>query len=338
MEAPPAASSPPPGAPRISFIIPVRDDARRLEACLASIDRARRPGHTVEIVVADNGSTDASPGVAAAAGARVLAMPGLRVSELRNRSAQQARGALLAFVDADHQIDAGWIEAVEDTLADPDVAAAGAPYHGPPSPNWIQRLYDAMRTRPRGREDTTWLGSGNLAVWRDRFAAVGGFDTSLETCEDVDLCRKLLERGWRLVSDERLRSVHFGDPATLSALFWGELWRGRDNLRVSLRSKLTMRALPSILVPFVDLVALTLAPVGMVAVPRAASRVALGALGVVFAGASLRAALVLSRLPRVAPLDVPRALLFALVFDLARALALVARAPHGVRRKSDDRR
>jgi hypothetical protein len=195
-----------------------------------------------------------------------------------------------------------------------------------------------MRTRPRGREDTTWLGSGNLAVWRDRFAAVGGFDTSLETCEDVDLCRKLLERGWRLVSDERLRSVHFGDPATLSALFWGELWRGRDNLRVSLRSKLTMRALPSILVPFVDLVALTLAPVGMVAVPRAASRVALGALGVVFAGASLRAALVLFRLPRVAPLDVPRALLFALVFDLARALALVARAPHGVRRKSDDRR
>ena len=45
-------------------------------------------------------------------------------------------------------------------------------------------------------ERVTWLGSGNMAVRRSAFEEVGGFDTTLETCEDVDLCRKLRARGY----------------------------------------------------------------------------------------------------------------------------------------------
>ena len=42
--------------------------------------------------------------------------------------------------------------------------------------------------------------------------------------------------GLRIVSDARLENIHHGDPRTLREVFFGELWRGRDNLRVSFRA------------------------------------------------------------------------------------------------------
>ena len=65
--------------------------------------------------------------------------------------------------------------------------------------------------------------------------------------------------GLRVVSDARMESVHHGDPSTLTELFIGELWRGRDNLRVSFRKPLSVAALPSALIPVVDIVMLGVA-------------------------------------------------------------------------------
>src|SRR6478735_2016835 len=103
--------------------------------------------------------------------------------------------------------------------------AAGAPYRSPAHATWVQLMYDAMREHPSEPATTRWLGSGNLVVRRAAFDAVGGFDSQLEACEDVDLCRKLRLRGGTLVSTPGMTSVHLGDPPTLGALFRGELWR-----------------------------------------------------------------------------------------------------------------
>ena len=51
-----------------------------------------------------------------------------------------------------------------------------------------------------------------MAMWRDTFMQVGGFDETLETCEDVDLSRRLRAGGMRVLHDPRLRSTHLGDP------------------------------------------------------------------------------------------------------------------------------
>ncbi len=49
-----------------------------------------------------------------------------------------------------------------------------------------------------------------LGVMRDKFDAVGGFSTIFPlNFNDVDLCLKLVERGWRNVLDNRTRIVHF---------------------------------------------------------------------------------------------------------------------------------
>jgi GT2 family glycosyltransferase len=321
------------GAPAISFIVPVRDDAARLRRCLQSIATtgARVP---CEVIVADNGSIDGSDDVARQAGARVVSLAGMRVAAMRNAAAAAASGDVLAFVDADHEIDAGWAVHALDVLRGPHAGAVGAPYEAPPDGTWVQRAYDRLRRRARRQSDVGWLGSGNIAVRRRVFDELQGFDTTLETCEDVDFCRRLRERGYRLIEDPRLRSIHHGDPASLKALFLGELWRGRDNLRASLRGEFRLRELPSLAIPVADLALLAAAAAG-IATFSAAGLAASAAALTPIVGLSLLRASVMSRRRRPASvMGTLQSIPVALVYDVARALALVARGGHQARRRA----
>jgi polysaccharide deacetylase family protein (PEP-CTERM system associated) len=315
--------------PVVSFVVPVRDDAARLRLCLQSIAANRHEGGaTVEVVVADNGSEDESVRVARDSGARVLELPGLRVSTLRNRAAQFARGKILIFCDADNLVSADWVRVGMELLSDSAVAGVGAPYDPPSPPTWVQRCYDAMRDHRPGTRLVRWLGSGNMAVRSSVFLEVGGFDEALETCEDVDLCRRLRSSGYRLLSDDRLRNVHLGDPATLRELFRSELWRGRDNLRVSLRGGLTTADVPGIAVPLIDLALLGLSAIGVASAAGGGLLLVGSAVGAFAALAALRAGRIVMHDRGSGLLRAPQALAFACTYDLARALALVARWRH----------
>ena len=321
-------------AAKISFVIPVYNDAQRLRACLETI--ARASGGAAEVIVVDNGSDDGSDRVAEDAGATVLSLPSATVGELRNRGAELATGEILAFVDADNEIASEWVPAAIDTLArGGSIVAAGAPYIAPPGGSWVQRTYDTLRSRPRGVTDTEWLGSGNLAIHRNAFTRIGGFDTTLETCEDVDLCRRVRALGLRLVCDERMRSIHHGDPATLRAVFAGELWRGRDNLRVSIRPPVTARVLASLAIPLVQLVALVAMGAGLGAALAGWSTggtiAAAGA--IVFSTIVLcRAARMLANRGEGGIMRGAATVLVAGTYEVARALALTAGASHRRRR------
>ena len=312
----------------IAIVIPVRNDAARLRKCLAAI-AANRPTGRVAVVVADNGSTDESPAVAAAAGATVLPLPGCRVGELRNKAANTISTDLIAFVDADHLVDAGWIASALEIFGNTGIAAAGAPYSPPPQANWVQRAYDRFRPAITHQQSTDWLGSGNMIVRRHAFEQIGGFDESLEACEDVDLCNRLRAAGHRLVSDPRLRSTHLGDPVSLRALFFGELWRGRDNLRVTLRGPLTFGALPSVVIPVLDLACLAALMTG----PWTGPAVAGAAASTMATLTALRAARMSVRRTGLRGRDLAANAAVAGVYDLARALSLVTRATHRTRRQ-----
>jgi hypothetical protein len=314
----------------LTIIIPVKNDARRLSRCLDAIARNRTEGAAAALIVADNGSTDDSPTVAAAAGARVLTLPGVPVSQLRNTAAAAASTDLLAFIDADHEIVGTWIGAALAAFAPDNVGAAGALYLIPQDATWVQRMYGVLRGRTSGRSEVAWLGSGNLVVRRSAFEQIGGFDPSLQACEDVDFCQRLRAADWKILGDEQLGSVHHGDPPTLAALFRAERWRGRDNLRVSLRGPLTLRELPSVLTPIVTLLALVAIVVSPVIRMWSGSSLIVAGTGVVaIAGlAALKAARMAFRARTLSPVFIVQAFAVALTYDIARAIALVTRAPH----------
>src|SRR5262249_29897407 len=150
-----------------------------------------------------------------------------------------------------------------ESLRQPEVGAVGALYVAPLDGTWVQRAYGYLRGRAQGRHETEWLGSGNIAVWRKAFEAIHGFDTSLETCHDLGFVQRIRAAGFKLMSDGRVKSIHPGDPETLLDLFVAERWRGRDNLRVSLRGPFSWAALPSAIMPIVDVTMMGLALVGL---------------------------------------------------------------------------
>jgi hypothetical protein len=115
----------------------------------------------------------------------------------------------------------------------------------------------------------------------------------------------------------------------LRALFFGELWRGRDNLRVTFNGPRTFRHLRSAIVPIADLMCLTGSVVSLIA---GRPLLATAFLTMALIPAGLRAGTMLSRQLHRNAIVAAQAVTVAVVFDLARALALVARGTHRARR------
>ena len=87
----------------ISVIVPVKDGAQTLPACLEALLRqdGQRFGVDYEIIVVDDGSRDESARIAAQMGLRVISQANAGPAAARNLGASLAGGQLLAFTDAD---------------------------------------------------------------------------------------------------------------------------------------------------------------------------------------------------------------------------------------------
>ncbi len=109
------------GVTTISVVIPARNDAEMLAACLEALARQTRPAD--EIVVVDNGSTDTTALVARTAGARVVEEPEPGIPQAASAGYDAATGELIARLDADSIPPSDWLEhAVERFEQDAGIA------------------------------------------------------------------------------------------------------------------------------------------------------------------------------------------------------------------------
>jgi len=245
----------------ISIIIPVKDESQNLSLCLQSIRDAAISEITYEILVIDNGSTDDSVDVAKRLGASVHIVPDITVAGLRNFGAERAEGGILAFIDADCTVEPDWFDALTHYVNDKSIKVFGSPPGIPKSSSWVQNCWYQIRRKDSAEQPVVsvdWLESMNLFVRQDAFASSGGFDVSLVTCEDYDLCMRLSEFG-DIVSDSRIRAIHHGEARTIKRFYQKERWRGVSNIAGFRQHNYALSELPSLLFPLVQIVAMFIA-------------------------------------------------------------------------------
>jgi glycosyltransferase involved in cell wall biosynthesis len=182
----------------ISAIVPVLNGMPWLEDQLRALG-AQECDVEWEVIIADNGSTDAGPLLARQWADRhprvrwidASSEPG--ASAARNAGVRAARGDLLAFCDADDIVHPGWLASCARALDTFDVVAGVFDF-------WSLSGHQASPPVPASMQQYSFLPAGlsaNLAVRRGAFEAVGGFSQELVTGEDIDLCWRLQTDGFR---------------------------------------------------------------------------------------------------------------------------------------------
>lgn len=186
----------------LSVIVAVKNAAEFIEQQLTALLQ-QRPADDWEVIVADNGSTDGTRQLAERIASRdprvhvISAAERRGAGHARNVGASQALGPYLAFCDADDLVGDHWVDTMLNGLREHPFVSG---------PIELDRLNDPRDVDTRGRwlgqpERTTFEGlfpfaaSCNMGVRRDLFDAVGGFDQSFLTGEDVELSLRLWCKG-----------------------------------------------------------------------------------------------------------------------------------------------
>lgn len=181
--------------PLVTVVVPVRDGAAHLPACLAALnDQQGAP--RFEVVVVDNGSTDSSAELARSAGARVVPEPRPGSYAARNAGARQARGALLAFTDADCVPAPDWVMQGARALAAAPVVGGDVRMLRHPGDGVLARYDRALYLRQRELvEQQGYAATADLWVRREAFAAVGEFAAELRSSGDLEWGRRASAAG-----------------------------------------------------------------------------------------------------------------------------------------------
>lgn len=207
--------------PLVSVIVCVLNAAASLRGQLDALS-SQKDAPAFEVVIVDNGSTDASvevvqhwmeEGIGPPVSARLVDASGIRgIAHARNTGVRHARGRLLAFCDADDVVDERWVSAVaasrlgrEDGAIGGRVLTLGA--NGRPTGEVVLDSLDGVGTRAPGMDECPYFWGCNFAVSRGTYEAVGGFDESLPPygCEDIEIGLRLAAGGHLLAYEPEMR-------------------------------------------------------------------------------------------------------------------------------------
>ncbi|MBN1586570.1 MAG: glycosyltransferase family 2 protein [Candidatus Omnitrophica bacterium] len=201
------------------MIVPVLNAQQSIGLLLDALEKQEtRPR---ELVIVDNGCTDSTIEIVksfaerSSFAVRVLEEETPGPSAARNRGLAETIAEILVFVDADCIPSPKWLTRILEHMDSGETVVCG-PYQDSAPQGWIGRYIASYQTAERreARKVTAadyrnplFLG-GNMAWHRELLLQMGGFPVELRWGEDLEMGRRLLEKGTGFLYDPELSMEH----------------------------------------------------------------------------------------------------------------------------------
>ena len=237
--------------PKISVILPVRNEVRSLGRLLDRLLQQNYPADMFEILVADGRSTDGTRALVeqragtTAVSIRVIDNPGIRSGAGRNAGVSAATGDIILFIDGHCEVPS--TELLQDTATLMEETGADCLCRPQPliaySPQGVGRIIADARasTLGHGRDSLIYNmshsgfvhpASSGATYRRSVFQRVGMYDESFDACEDVELNTRVAAAGYKAYTDPRL-SVYYEPRNTFRGLFRQMMRYGVGRVRLA---------------------------------------------------------------------------------------------------------
>ena len=179
--------------PRFSIIIPAYNEVRLLPRLLDSIKVAadKYGRDEVEVIVADNLSTDSTREIAESMGCTVVQVEKRRIAAARNGGARAAKGAVLCFIDADSALHPDTFLKIDEAMNDDRFIVGATGVYLERRSLGLLLTYAAMLPALFIMK----MDTGVVFCRREDFDAVGGYNEDLFIAEDVAFLYSIKQRG-----------------------------------------------------------------------------------------------------------------------------------------------
>lgn len=201
--------------PILSIVVCTYNRSDWLRSCLSSLEPQCMDG-TVEVLIIDNNSTDATSSIAHDFTER---LPNFKyifegtqgLSHARNRGIKEALGQIVAYIDDDAKAHSDWVSATTHFFETwPDASGVGGQHNAfslVPIPPWFPKEYGcrSLDHETRKLQKDEWISGLNMAFKKSALIEIGGFDTSIgmkgdkvSYGEETQLTLRMLERGMHI--------------------------------------------------------------------------------------------------------------------------------------------
>jgi len=199
--------------PKVSVVVCAYNAESTMAPCLDSLRELRYPAY--EVVVVDDGSTDRTGEIADQyEGLHVIHQENKGLSAARNVGIAGSTGEIVAFTDSDCVVDPDWLYYLVATFLSSERAAVGGPNLPPPEDSLVATCVAASPGGPLhvllNDEEAEHIPGCNMAFRREVLEELGGFDPIYRAAgDDVDLCWRLQDRGYRIAFSPAAMVWHF---------------------------------------------------------------------------------------------------------------------------------